>query len=126
MKKIFTLLSVIVILVLASCTEGNGRFRVPEEMLGTWLDSDEDVYAKAETIYDMVIEFSDSSSVSMNDLVRYYGYRFSINEMAPALFVWHPNGENIDSYQFSIVENCLELDYTSDGKTTTYTFDKQN
>lgn len=126
MKRSFALLSVIVILLFASCTEGNGRFRVPEEMLGTWFDSDTKVYAKAETVYDMVVEFADSSSVSMNDLVRYYGYRFSINEMAPALFVWHPNGETIESYQFSIMNGCLVLDYTSDNtipKTTTYTFE---
>ena len=126
MKRSFALLSVIVILLFASCTEGNGRFRVPEEMLGTWVDSDENVTAKAETIYDMVVKFSDSNTVSMENLVRYRGYHFLINELEPSLFVYRPNGTTIESYQFSIVENCLELDYTSDEGTTTYTFDKTN
>ena len=129
MKRSFALLSVIVILLFASCTEGNGRFRVPEEMLGTWVDSDENVTAKAETIYDMVVEFSDSNTVSMENLVRYRGYHFLIKELEPSLFVYHPNGTTIESYQFSIMNGCLVLDYTSDNtrpKTTTYTFDKTN
>lgn len=126
MKRSFALLSVIVILLFASCTEGNGRFRVPEEMLGTWTDSDTHARAEAETIYNMIVTLPDTESVSMENLVRYQGYHFSINEMAPALFVWHPNGETIESYQFSIMNGCLVLDYTSDNtrpKTTTYTFE---